>query len=227
MNRPEPDTYKRGLTYLAANQNAEGFWGAGTGNLYLTSFSLVAFLNCGETTVSDEYGKNVKRCLSWMLRQKPTSDLDGVSMIHALTAAYKITRISLLGTKATRHRANVDPARLSAPCAILFRITVPPDAPSGRRVSSHFALRKFVALPSGPAPLRLYLMSLAMFVKGGSTWKDYSQKTLDPLITMQAANGSFSLPAARSPIESTVFALLQLTVCYRYWIDYLNIGPRT
>ena len=218
------DSYGRGLSYLAAVQNTDGSWGAGTDRVYATAFAVVAFLSHGETPASTEYGTNVERSLKWLVRQSPSNDLDRVSVIHALTAGYRMTRIRILGVEATRQRSRVDPESLAEPSATLFRITLPPDAPSGNRVSTNDALRHFVALPTGPLPLRAYLQTLAVFVDGGPKWQEYNKGTLGPLIATQSADGSFPLADARSSIESTAFALLRISVYYRYWMDYLDIG---
>jgi hypothetical protein len=185
---------------------------------------LLAFLNRGETPVSDRYGTNVERSLRWLLQQSPSNDLDRVSMVHAFAAGYRMTHVPALGAAAIRHRGSVDAVGLTGASAVLFSITLPPDAPLGSRLHTHEALRQFVAQSTEPAPLRLYLGALAMFVDGGSKWTDYTQQVLDPSVEMQSADGSFPPEEAGSIIESTAFALLRLSVCYPFWKDYLDVG---
>lgn len=219
----EPTRYQRGLAYLARVQNTDGSWGTGTGSVYITSFAVLAFLNHGELPYT-EYGTNVTESLKWLLRQTPSNDLDRASMIHALTAGYRMTGVPVLGGKVTHLRAGVDQTRLSELSAVLFQITIPPEIPYGCRVSTINALRQFVAHPTGPPPLQTYLEALAMLVDGGPKWKDYNQQTLGPLFKTQAADGSFPFSEARSSVESTTFALLRISVYYRYWTYYLDIG---
>lgn len=222
--KPMPTAYDRGLDYLASVQNADGSWGTPAGQVYETGFAALAFLNYGEIPTSNEYGENVKQGLRWLIRQNPTNTQEQVVLIHTLAVAHEFTRIPILREVAASHSREINPDELQDEWALFYKITMLQDSNPASREANTLALRGFSVDANGASPLSLYLQTLAMFMKGRDVWMEYNQKTLVPLIKRQATDGSFSLEQGSNQIESTAFALLQISVYYGYWRAYLNIN---
>ncbi len=223
-SKVRPVATDRGVAYLASQQGTNGSWGSGASSVYETAFALAAFINNGEFLGSERYGTNVENALKWLVDQEPTNDLDKVSILHALTAVYSLERIPSLKEDIARRRAGVIAGRLAEPSATLFMITVPPEGCRSNRVGNTDAVHRYVSQQAGPEPLRLYLQTLAMYVDGGAQWKSYIDQHLKPIYRSQETDGSFTRPKAQSKVESTAFAVLQWSVFYRIWSEYIDMG---
>lgn len=60
----------KGLRWLVANQNPDGYWGSGVGgpvNAAMTGFSLLSLLGHGETPVSPEFGPPIQKAIAWVM----------------------------------------------------------------------------------------------------------------------------------------------------------------
>ncbi len=81
--------YSKGLTYLAQNQNAEGFWEGGSGREPgVVGLCVAAFLAYGEDPSTGPYADNIRRGINYILaEQKPANGYIGSSMYNHAFAA--------------------------------------------------------------------------------------------------------------------------------------------
>ena len=91
---------RRGLDWLAAQQNNDGTWGGPGNRVALTSLATWAFLMRGETPASDAYGKTVEDGLAVLLKREdclipPTPEATAL-LVGCLADAYSMTRIPLI-----------------------------------------------------------------------------------------------------------------------------------
>ncbi len=217
-----------GLDFLVANQNADGSWGTNRSGVFITSFALTAFFNYDETLESGlhHHRQSIRRGLEWLVRQTPKNDMDTVCMLHALTAADHLNKGKGFGARALKLRKSLATRTLQDPERLLLLITIPADQQQNSDPSprTHQGVRaSMLSNPRGPEPLRLYLKTLHAFVTGGDVWESHNRDLLRPLLRARREDRSFRLDGASSRVEATVFSLLSLTVCYRYWDAYISL----
>jgi hypothetical protein len=215
---------------LASVQNADGSWGANAERTYLTAFGVLAFLQNGITPSTNEFGSNVENGLSWLSKQRPSSDLDKASALHVLTAAYRMTRDPALAKYARLRWSRVNIDDLGGASRILVQITARPDSAIGSLVGTDDALRSFKPHPGDPPQLSDYLAAIAVFLESRDSWLEYYGQSIRPLLAKQMSGGAFPSAEGKPCVETTIFTLLKLSIYYRYWTDYLDVGfppPKT
>lgn len=79
---------------------------------------------------------------------------------------------------------------------------------------------------TGPQIYSWYYTTQAYFMIGGEDWKKWNDFAMPQILSAQAPNGSFSLPAhgPGDPVYSTALCTLSLEVYYRYLPTSVKVG---
>ncbi len=166
--------YEKGLRYLSARQHADGSWES-FNVVQTTAFDLVAFLDRGETTVSEEYGTNVIQSLKWILSREPANGWESVCLIHSLSAAYDLLNHPLCLKRLRELLADLRPDTLGKAEIFVFQATRTPEDIRKNPKLSTANLRAFTESDACPKILKLYFESSVAFHQGGNTWRDWNR----------------------------------------------------
>jgi hypothetical protein len=216
--------YEKGLRYLSAQQHPDGAWQS-SNVVQTTAFGLVAFLDHGETTVSEKYGTNVIQSLKWVLSREPTNGWERVCLIHSLSAAYDLLKHPACLKRLRELLADLRPEALGKADSFIFQATrIPEDIRKNPKLSPT-DLRAFTESSACPEVLKLYFESSVAFNQGGNTWGDWNRNVLATKMKAQEPDGSFAMEAASSPEEATVFTILAFSLYYHHnpWQTHWNV----
>ena len=216
--------YEKGLRFLSARQLPDGTWPS-SNVVQTTTFGLVAFLDHGETTMSEEYGTNVVQSLKWVLSREPTNEWESVCLIYSMSAAYDLLKHPACLMRLRELLADVRPEALGKADRFIFQATRIPDDLRENPKLNTTDLHAFTESGACPGILKLYFESSVAFHHGGNTWRDWNQNVLAAKIKAQEPDGSFAMTAASTPEEATIFTLLALSLYYHNdpWHTHWNI----
>lgn len=222
--------YEKGLRFLAATQLDDGSW-CSSNKVQTAAFGLVAFLDHCETTESREYGTNVFKSLKWVLAREPANGWERVCLIHSLSAAYNRMMQPACLMRLHELLANLRPEDLGKADKFMFWATRLPESIRKNPQHSTADLRSFTGSDACPVVLKFYLESSIAFHQGGNMWCDWNRNVLAERAKSQRADGSFTMEAATSPEEATIFTILAFSFNYHHfpWPTHWNIqwSPKT
>jgi hypothetical protein len=221
-----PALETRGMRWLISMQNPDGSWGKGSQRLYLTLVASWAFISYGHAAKSTDYGPSLEKTYAWLSAQTPESPIETALQLHVFTATAQFDKDPVYAEQAKRLADLTRTLPQQGVSQVLVALIHSPGETNASSKQARALLKRLINHPDPHEPAQLihYLQSLARFMDNKDGWKQDYITTIFPHVQKQQRSGAFLSETGEPCIETTAFTLMQMSVYYRYWLDYMSIG---